>query len=179
MKKLYHASHDESIERFEPRPPPSLDSGFTKNAVWAIDEERLVNYLLPRVTYYPRKDSKAEDVDRLIGPSGGRHIVAIESGWLERAMSESLWLYQFDPESFFVIDEGAGYHVSTRIEYPISKRQIDSPILELTARGVELRVVPSLWPLRDAVLESSLQFSFIRMRNARPRQDEAETHLEA
>jgi hypothetical protein len=35
-------------------------------------------------------------------------------------------------------------------------------------RGVELRVLPTLWPLRDAVLESSLQFSMIRMRNATP-----------
>jgi hypothetical protein len=33
----------------------------------------------------------------------------------------------------------------------------------------ELRFVPSLWPLRDAVVESSLQLSFIRMRNALPR----------
>ena len=33
-------------------------------------------------------------------------------------------------------------------------------------RDVELRFVPNLWPLRDAVVASTLQFSLIRMRNA-------------
>ena len=42
----------------------------------------------------------------------------------------------------------------------------DDLILELLNRGVELRIVPSLWPLRDEVVKSTLQFSLIRMRNA-------------
>jgi hypothetical protein len=46
---------------------------------------------------------------------------------------------------------------------------IDDAIAALMRRRVELRVLPTLWPLRDAVLESSLQFSMIRMRHARPR----------
>jgi hypothetical protein len=33
-------------------------------------------------------------------------------------------------------------------------------------REVELRFVPDLWPLGDAVFASTLQFSLIRMRNA-------------
>jgi hypothetical protein len=45
----------------------------------------------------------------------------------------------------------------------------DDPIGELVRRGVELRFVPSLWPLHDAVLLSTLRFSLIRMRNAQPR----------
>jgi hypothetical protein len=39
----------------------------------------------------------------------------------------------------------------------------------LLGRGVELRFVPNLWPLRDAVVSSTLRFSLIRMRNALPR----------
>ena len=46
----------------------------------------------------------------------------------------------------------------------------DDPIGELLGREVELRFVPSLWPLRDAVVASSLEFSLIRMRNALPRE---------
>jgi hypothetical protein len=42
-------------------------------------------------------------------------------------------------------------------------------VAELLRRGVELRFVPSLWPLHDAVAASSLRFSIIRMRNALPR----------
>jgi hypothetical protein len=36
-------------------------------------------------------------------------------------------------------------------------------------RGVELRVQPSLWELRDAVIASTLAFSIIRWQNAAPR----------
>jgi hypothetical protein len=46
---------------------------------------------------------------------------------------------------------------------------INDPISALATRGADLRVVDNLWPLRDAVVESSLQFSIIRMRNARLR----------
>jgi hypothetical protein len=52
---------------------------------------------------------------------------------------------------------------------PVGVEVVDDPVAELQQRGVELRVVPNLWPLRDAVVESSLQFSMIRMRNALPR----------
>jgi len=46
---------------------------------------------------------------------------------------------------------------------------LPDPVSELRRRGVELRVLPNLWPLRDVVIASSLQFSIIRMRNALPR----------
>jgi hypothetical protein len=52
---------------------------------------------------------------------------------------------------------------------PTKVQVIDDPIAELLRRGVDLRFVSSLWPLRDAVVASSLRFSFIRMRNAQPR----------
>jgi hypothetical protein len=39
---------------------------------------------------------------------------------------------------------------------------------ELAWRNVELRITPSLWPLRDAVAGSTLEFSISRMRNAQP-----------
>ena len=49
---------------------------------------------------------------------------------------------------------------------PARVELIDYPIAELLKRGIELRFVPDLWPLRDAVVESTLQFSIIRMRSA-------------
>jgi hypothetical protein len=49
---LFHVSEDSGIERFEPRPSRYAD----EPVVWAIDADRLRNYLLPRqcprVTYY-------------------------------------------------------------------------------------------------------------------------------
>ena len=47
---------------------------------------------------------------------------------------------------------------------------IEDLLAALIARDVELRVMTSLWKLRDAVVASSLQFSIIRWRNARPRE---------
>jgi hypothetical protein len=35
--------------------------------------------------------------------------------------------------------------------------------------GIQLRVLPNLWPFWDAVVASTLGFSGIRLRNARPR----------
>jgi hypothetical protein len=35
--------------------------------------------------------------------------------------------------------------------------------------SIELRILPNLWPLWDAVVASTLDFSGIRLRNALPR----------
>jgi len=68
-----------------------------------------------------------------------------------------------------VHDAGAGYYVSREAVSPQGVTPITDLLAELTRRDVELRVTPSLWPLRDAVAASTLQFSIIRMRNAAPR----------
>ena len=35
--------------------------------------------------------------------------------------------------------------------------------------GIELRIVPNLWPLIDAIVDKGLEFSIIRKANAQPR----------
>ena len=52
---------------------------------------------------------------------------------------------------------------------PVRVEFVDDPMSEILKRDAELRFVPSLWPLRDAVVESSLEYSLIRMRSALPR----------
>lgn len=158
------------IEDFQPRVPPLGG----EPVVWAVDEEHLANYLLPRdcprVTFYARPDSAPEDASRLMGPTFPRCVVAIESVWLARAISSPLHIYELPPDTFECVDAGAGYYTS-KVPVPyLECRTLDTPLLELVKSGAELRVIPSLWPLRDAVLASSLQFSFIRMRNAAPRE---------
>ena len=142
-------------------------------AVWAIADRLLHNYLLPRdcprVTFYARPDSDPADVARLLGVTAAGHVVAIETGWLDAVRQATLWLYEFPADGFRRHDGGAGYYVAHHAVAPLSVERIDDVLAELTRRDVELRVTPSLWPLRDAVLASSLQFSFIRMANARPR----------
>lgn len=171
---LYHISEEPDIARFDPRPAPSLSSGQQGTMVWAISGRLLHNYLLPRdcprVTFYALPDSAPEDIERLMGQSAAQYIVAIEAGWFERAYSTRLYCYELPPAPFTVhADEGAGYYISKESVVPLSVRTIDAPLAEITSRNVELRATPSLWPLRDAVIASTLQYSIIRMRNAQPR----------
>jgi hypothetical protein len=171
---LFHISEESGIERFEPR-PSEYASGLV---VWAIDAQRLHNYLVPRecprVTYYAGRETSTSDVERFLGPSPA--VVAVESDWLKRLRSCRLYCYHMPPETFECMDACAGYFVSRVPVVPARVEVFDDLMAEILKRGVELRFVPSLWPLRDAVVASSLQFSLIRMRNALPRQRPDKAH---
>lgn len=172
--RLYHVSDRPGISVFEPRPiRPDHPLDLSDPVVWAVEERLLHNYLVPRdcprVTFYARPDSAPADVARLLGITAARYVVAIESGWLDALRQTTLWLYEFSMGSFERIDEGAGHWISRAAVAPLAVQRVDDLLGELARRDVELRLTPSLWPLRDAVLASSLQFSFIRMRHALPR----------
>jgi hypothetical protein len=164
---LFHVCEDSGIERFEPRPSAYA----AEPVVWAFDADRLRNYLLPRecprVTYYPGPETTAADVERFLGSSPA--VIAVESGWLERLRSCRLYCYHLPPETFACLDECAGYFVSRAPVVPTRVEVVDDLLAALLGRGVELRFVPGLWPLRDVVVSSTLRFSLIRMRNALPR----------
>jgi hypothetical protein len=165
---LFHVSEESGIARFEPR----LSQNSDEPVVWAVDADRLRNYLLPRecprVTYYAGAEATAADVDRLLGSSPA--VIAVESAWLERLRACRLCCYQMPPETFECIDNWAGYFISRRPVVPAQVHVIDDLVAALLVRGVELRFVPNLWTLRDAVISSTLRFSIIRMRNASPPQ---------
>jgi hypothetical protein len=150
-QRLFHVSERPGIASFSPRPDRA---GVAR--VWAIAEPRLHNYLLPRdcprVTFYDEKGS----------------VVAIEAGWFERCLATRLFVYEFDPAPFTIEDATAGYHVTGETVRPIAEESIENPVRAILDRGVELRVLPSLWELREAVARSDLRFSIIRMRNASP-----------
>ncbi|HEX6293466.1 MAG TPA: hypothetical protein VFZ66_30070 [Herpetosiphonaceae bacterium] len=170
---LFHISDRPDIARFDPRPAPVPDAGQSGSMVWSIDREHLHNYLLPRdcprVTFYALPESAPDDIARLMCYSSASHIVVIESRWLPAVLRERLYRYEFAPDSFTVVDVGAGYYISRVPVIPRSVTPIDDLLSELTQHDVELRVMPSLWKLYDAVIGSTLQFSIIRMRNAQPR----------
>src|SRR5262245_38861229 len=164
---LFHVSEDRRIEQFEPR----ISGLIGERVVWAIDDARLRNYLVPRecprVTYYAGRETTGADVRQFLGSSDA--VLAIEEAWLGRLRSCRLYCYHLPPDTFECQDEWAGYFVSRTLVRPSFVEVIDDAASELVKRGVELRVLPNLWRLRDAVAASSLQFSMIRMRNALPR----------
>ena len=63
--KLFHVSEEADIEIFYPRIPARSDLDKNVGLVWAIDEERLPNFLTPRdcprVTYHINKNTNETD----------------------------------------------------------------------------------------------------------------------
>lgn len=168
IERIFHVSETPDITRFEPRPDAR-----GRERVWAIGDTRLHNYLLPRdcprVTYYATDTTTDADRSAFFSASGAHSVVAIEHRWFPALRDTHLHVYEFDSATFVLEDAIAAYYVSSRPATPIAHRVVADPAAELFDRHVELRVLPSLWDLCDAVAQSSLGFSMIRMRNARPR----------
>jgi hypothetical protein len=164
---LFHVSEEPNIEVFEPRSAATNDDRF----VWAIDEEHLRNYLVPRdcprVTYSAGPCTTESDRERFLGSRAA--VLAIETGWYERMRSCRLHCYHLPGDTFELTDECAGYYVSRAPVKALRIQVIDDLVSTVLMRGVALRVQPSLWELRDAVIASTLAFSIIRWRNAAPR----------
>ncbi len=166
-RMLYHVSEESGIERFEPCAAASADHP----VVWAVNGERLRNYLLPRdcprVTFFAGERSQGADIERFLGASAA--VVAFEASWLERVRRTRLFCYHLPAESFKCVDQCAGYFHSTESIVPKQVEIIEDLLSALASCGVEVRVLPSLWALHDAVVESTLSYSIIRMRNAETR----------
>lgn len=169
--RLFHVSETFGLQTFAPRPVPSPDSGVTGEAVWAVAESHLPNYLLPRdcprVCFRRGPHTTDGDDDALL--LGARHVVAFEAGWLDRVRATALAVYEMPPTTFAEALSEAGYWISRETVTPIGVRRIDDILGELAASGADVRIVRDFWRLRDAVVASSLEFSIIRTRNARPR----------
>ena len=139
--------------------------------VWAIDDAHLRNYLVPRecprVTFYAGPRTSVADRERFLGSSAA--VVAIEPAWFPRMQSSRLFCYHLPADGFTSYDETAGYFLCRSSVKPVSVECIGDPVSAILTRGVELRVLPTLSSLRDAVVASTLEFSVIRWRNASPR----------
>jgi len=168
---LFHISENPGIRVFEPRPSPSRFEAITGDVVFAISGNLLHNYLLPRecprVSYYIGAKTTDTDIDRFIGSSNAKSVIVVESGWYRRISETTLYCYEFSTGNFALLDECAGYYISYSAEIPIGISQINNIIGALLSRDIELRFTPNLVNLADSVLRSSLNFSLIRMRNAK------------
>lgn len=170
-KVIYHFSEEPDIFYFEPRfSTPELGA-----VVWGVSEVAMYKYLLPRdcprVTFRADDQTSARDVQSFFGHSSVRCVVAIESCWLEIVRRVKLYRYHLPPDTFKLAleDERTQYYISHQSVTPLSVVCIDDLLKALTDFGIEFRVMPSLWPLYDAIVNSTLAFSIIRMRNALPR----------
>jgi hypothetical protein len=85
---LWHVSESHTTQWFEPRTPPSLDAGVVDPVVWAVNDARLPNYLLPRecprVAFHASPHSTAQDISLFFGDTPNQYIIAVERAWLTR-----------------------------------------------------------------------------------------------
>lgn len=169
--RLFHVSEDASIRRFEPRPVPSPDSGVVGDAVWAVAESHLPNYLLPRdcprICFRAGPQTTEADATHFL--RGAERVVAFESAWLDQVRVATLAVYEMPDGAFEEALAEAGYWISRAPVTPLAAERVDDLLGALSYRGAEVRVLQDFWALRDAVVASSLQFSIIRTANARPR----------
>jgi hypothetical protein len=138
--------------------------------VWTIDEFHSPHYYFPRdcprVCIWPQEDTTDDDLQRFFGHSNTQRMVAVETGWLERIRRTTIYRYIFDPEQFELYESNAGYYTSTRIVKPVAVEKLDDLLGSLVTLNIEVRITPSLRPLKEAIPVSTVNFSMIRMKNA-------------
>ena len=168
--RLFHVSEDPNISIFIPRTPERADLDPSVPLVWAIDEDRLPNFLTPRdcprVAYHVTPETTLADRQRFFTSPTHEHAVIIEDGWFEVMRGTTLWLYEFAPAAFELQDAVAGYYVAKSAQTPIGKYCIDDLFGELFRRDVEVCIVNNLRAVAEDVQQSTLGWSLCRMRNA-------------
>lgn len=166
---LYHFSEDPSIEQFEPRTP--LHRPEVEPAVWAIEAWTAPKYLFPRdcprVCFWPAPTTTPDDYERFYRYVDGRMVTAIEAAWLHRLTQTTLYRYVLPAATFEPLLNEVGTYISRHTVVPLGVEPVGDLMTALVAAPVELRICQSLVPLGLAIIASTMDFSLIRMRNAR------------
>ena len=165
---LWHVSERPGIERFEPH--VSVTAAEREPLVWAIDTRHLPLYWFPRDcprgTFWAAARTSSEDAVRLLDGSSRVHV--IEASWHERLGAATVHAYRLPQAAFGPHPDVGGYWVSRTAVEPVAVEPLDDLIGLHERAGIELRVLPNLWPLWNDVVASTLEYSGIRLRNAEP-----------
>ena len=165
MPRLFHFSEDPGIAVFQPHVAATAHEH--EPYVWAVDEEHAPAYWFPRdcprACFSANEDTTDEDVERWLDGDRTRCVSVIEAGWLERFRSARVYAYRLPPESFEPWDK---FYVSRETVVPLELVELGDLLARHAEAGNELRIAPSFYPLWDKVIETTLDFSGIRLRNA-------------
>lgn len=166
--QLYHFSEEADIPFFEPRIMGSRPGEPAR--VWTIDAFHAPHYYLPRncprICIWSTADTTDADRERFFGLSAAQRVIAVESRWLDTIWRTIVYRYSFEPGPFELYDGNAGYYTTRERVRPVQVDKLDDPLQALAASGIELRVTPSLMPMKERVLTSTVNFSMIRMMHA-------------
>ncbi|MEO3886773.1 DUF6886 family protein [Nonomuraea sp. B5E05] len=168
--EVLHFSEDPTIERFVPHVAPT--SVRTEPYVWAVGHDRCPDYWFPRdcprAMAWAGPRTTQEDLDRIVGSACGDRVHAVEYGWLRAIMDVRLYAYRLPADDFKPIGDPPHAVVATVPVVPLGPPEPVSDLFELHEEaGIQLRVMADLWPFWNEVTASTLEFSGIRMRNAR------------
>ncbi|WP_433274129.1 DUF6886 family protein [Actinosynnema sp. CS-041913] len=163
--EVLHFSEDPTITRFVPHVAATARQ--PEAYVWAVDHDQAPAYWFPRdcprAMTWTTPDTTPDDRAWL----GPHRVHAIEYGWLRRLQAVTLYAYRFDAAAFRPFGDAA--HVATGPVDPLGPPERVGDLLDLHEQsGIELRLLPDLWPFWDDVTHRTLGFSGIRLRNARP-----------
>ena len=165
---LWHVSEDPTITRFAPHRAPTAVTD--EPLVWAVDTRHLPLYWFPRdcprCTFWAGPRTTDADLARFLEARRELRVHVIEEGWLARVREAHLYLYRLPAASFTQDGETLGYWMSRVTVEPLEIVEIDDLAGRHAAAGIVLRAEANLWPLWDAVIGSTLEFSGIRLRNA-------------
>jgi hypothetical protein len=165
VTELWHVSEDPAIEVFHPQQNElhALDEAL----VWAVDTQYWWLYWFPRdcprACFNANADTTDEDVERWLDGDRDRRIAVIETEWLGRMRSTQVYAYRMPPQTFEPWDK---FFVSRETVVPLEVLELGDLLARHAAAGNELRIAPALYPLWDKVIETTLDFSGIRLRNA-------------
>jgi hypothetical protein len=120
------------------------------------------------VTAWPRRDAEAAAFGSA-WTTTARRVHAIEQAWFERVRTATVYRYDLPAAAFSPWPEASGQWIAEEPVEPITVRPLTDLVGRHVAAGIELRIVPSLWPLHDLARRGPWDFSIVRMVNARPR----------
>jgi hypothetical protein len=165
---LWHVSENPEIARFEPH--VSVTAAEREPLVWAVDTRHLPFYWFPREcprgTFWADTATDPADAERLL--RGSLRVHAIESRWLERMRTTECFAYRLPDNRFAAHPDVGGYWLAREPVEPLEVQPLGELVSLHERAEIELRVLPSLWPLWNEVVASTLEYSGMRLRNARP-----------
>jgi hypothetical protein len=167
--KLWHFSVNPSLDRFSPKPVAADPQG--PALVWAVDARHAPMFWFPRDCprgcIWPVGTTTPHDRDRFFAQTAASRIHVTESGWLQRLREARLFAYELPIDEFRPHDVG-GYWITDQPVDAISQEPIDDLIGRHAQAGIELRITPSIRPFWRQVVDSTVEFSGMRLRNAAP-----------
>jgi hypothetical protein len=167
---LWHVSEERSLGVLEPRRPRSATSAH--RLVWAVDTRHLPLFWFPRqcprATFWASSATCRADVERFLDGRRDRRAHAIECGWLDAMRTARVLAYRLPERTFAPHPSVGGYWISHQAVEPLEMVEMGDLLARHAEAWIELRILPNLWPLWDAVIGSTLEFSGIRLRNAQP-----------